>query len=181
MILSVLETRLLLKDAHTVGWMLQDLRTMFQRRWRQVEFLPVVAIHLFHFASKKSPQNMERRLWVWRNHTWPGSRAGPRGLVRLGQGYQCLSVLTYIDSKREVENHPQDNNWSKGACNLASSKGLDEKDENENCTWHTDDCGWRDIRVHNSNPRTSQLSRASMITVKLSSPLDCSKNRLCRC
>lgn len=59
--------------------------------------------------------------------------------------------MTYVDSERQIEQHPDNHYWSKRAGNFAGSQRLDEEDDDEDSTGDANDSGGRYFRIHNSD------------------------------
>lgn len=59
--------------------------------------------------------------------------------------------LAYVDSKRQIEQHPDNHYRGKRARNFAGSERLDEEDDDEDCTGDANNSGGRDFRIQNSN------------------------------
>jgi hypothetical protein len=59
--------------------------------------------------------------------------------------------LTYINSKGQVEQHPDDNDRGECARNLAGSEGLNQENENQDGAGDPNNRGVRDVRVHNGD------------------------------
>lgn len=63
---------------------------------------------------------------------------------------------TNIYTKREIEDQPDHDNWSKGARNFGCSKRLDQKQQHEDGAGNTNNCATIDVFFYNRKTGSGQ-------------------------